>query len=108
MESARSELHKVLELEELQNNGCVVLVACNKQDLPYALSADKIAMIFQPLPAVRNVVFKNIVAKTGEGMQEAFDALAEMIYEEQRIKAPTSWWTAVESKAWMYAKTYMI
>uniref|UniRef100_A0A6A7GDM7 Adp-ribosylation factor n=1 Tax=Hirondellea gigas TaxID=1518452 RepID=A0A6A7GDM7_9CRUS len=76
--SARDELHKLLQDEQLR--GAVLLVMANKQDLPNAVSVSKVAERLQ-LNQIRHRPWfiQGTSAKTGEGLYEGLEWLSANI-----------------------------
>ena len=75
IETCREVLHHLLQQEEL--NDCFLLVLANKQDLPGAMSIDKITEALD-LKSIRGRDWhiQGCCAKTGEGLFEGLDKVA--------------------------------
>ncbi len=83
---AREELRKLLQSDELR--GVPVVVAANKQDMPGALSASQLAEKLG-LHQLRDHAWfvQPSCARTGEGVVECLDQLADLIKESRKRTA---------------------
>ncbi|CAL4081913.1 unnamed protein product [Meganyctiphanes norvegica] len=72
---AREELHHLLDSDELRN--CPVLVLANKQDLPNAVSVNKVQEDLQLMQKAKTWYVQATNAITSEGLYEGIDWLAK-------------------------------
>lgn len=81
--TARDELHKMLNEDELRD--AILLVFANKQDLPNAVAAAELTEQLS-LPSLRNRKWyiQACVGTTGEGLYEGLDWLSAEVAHMQR------------------------
>jgi len=80
--SAKEELHRMLAEDELRD--AIVLVFCNKQDLPKALSVAEVTERLQ-LNTIRNRAWyiQATCATTGDGLYEGLDWLSNTLTKKK-------------------------
>ncbi|CAL4081910.1 unnamed protein product [Meganyctiphanes norvegica] len=77
LSEAREELHHLLDADELKD--CPVLVLANKQDMPNAVSANKVQEDLQLMEKAKTWYVQATNTITSEGLYEGIDWLANEI-----------------------------
>ena len=85
IEEARSELHKILSNDEVQQTNSAVLVFANKQDLPHAIPPTEMIekLALRSVPCM-NWYCQGSVASTGAGLYEGLDWLNNVLTKTQK------------------------
>eukprot|EP00040_Diaphanoeca_grandis_P011943 m.61088 g.61088 ORF g.61088 m.61088 type:complete len:188 (-) comp22928_c1_seq1:26-589(-) len=84
MEEARTELHTMLQEDELRDS--LLLIFANKQDLPYAMTPSKMgdALALNSLGANRKWHIQPTNAINGEGLYEGLDWISSELKQHKK------------------------
>jgi len=84
LEEAKLELHRILRTPD--NAEVPILVIANKQDLPTARSQDTLEKLLSVNEIKQPWHVESVCAVTGEGLEEALEALHKLIVKRRKIK----------------------
>ena len=84
LEESKLELHRILRTPD--NADVPVLVIANKRDLPEARSQDVLEKVLSINEVTQPYHIEPVCAVTGEGLEEALEALHKLILKRRKAK----------------------